>query len=43
MIEEALKYAKRGMAVFPVTPKKKHPLGRLVPNGVKDATTEVDQ
>jgi len=43
MIDSALKYAGRGFKVFPVKPKGKPPLGRLAPNGVKDATTDKEQ
>ena len=43
MIDSALQYAARGMRVFPVQPEAKAPLGQLVPQGVKDATTDEDQ
>lgn len=36
-------YAKRGWAVLPLTPQAKQPLGKLVPHGLKDATTDEDR
>jgi hypothetical protein len=36
----ALRLATAGVRVFPVTPGGKTPIGRLVPNGFKDATTD---
>ncbi len=38
----ACTYAEDGYRVFPVTPEEKIPLGRLVPHGCKDATTDQD-
>ena len=38
----ALDYASRGWPVFPVEPGGKRPLGRLVPHGLKDATTDAE-
>jgi hypothetical protein len=37
---KAPKYAEKGFSVFPVQPGEKRPCGRLVPNGVKQATTD---
>lgn len=39
----ALIYAKAGFAVFPCEPKGKGPLGRLVPKGHNQASTDLDQ
>ena len=39
----ALDYARRGMWVFPIEPRGKKPLGRLVPHGLTQATTDEDQ
>jgi len=36
-------YAAQGIAVFPVEPGGKRPLGRLAPHGCKDATTDPAQ
>ncbi|MEQ1680806.1 MAG: bifunctional DNA primase/polymerase [Nitrospira sp.] len=36
----AMAYTKRGWAVLPLTPQTKQPLGKLVPHGLKDATTD---
>jgi hypothetical protein len=41
--EAALDYVHRGFPVFPVKPGGKRPLGRLVPNGFKDATLDEEQ
>jgi len=41
-LDAALKYAARGYSVFPCKPGGKKPLGKLAPNGCKDATTDVD-
>lgn len=41
--DAALGYAKRGWPVFPCEPRGKRPLGRLVPHGLKDATTDAEQ
>lgn len=38
-LEMALRLAKNGWPIFPVHPGAKHPLGKLAPNGFKDATT----
>lgn len=39
MLVAALFYARRGIAVFPLKPRLKRPLGRLAPHGVHDAVT----
>jgi hypothetical protein len=39
LLNAALNYAERGWPVLPLWPGKKTPLGKLVPNGHKDATT----
>jgi Bifunctional DNA primase/polymerase, N-terminal len=39
-LSAAQQYAERGWAVFPVEPRGKRPLGRLVPHGLLDATTD---
>ena len=36
-------YADRGLPVFPVKPRDKCPLGRIVPHGLKEATTDHEQ
>jgi Bifunctional DNA primase/polymerase, N-terminal/Protein of unknown function (DUF3987) len=38
--ETALSYAQQGWPVFPLGPRGKKPIGRLVPHGLKDATTD---
>lgn len=43
LLDHALKYADRGIPVFPVQPDGKAPLGKLAPNGVNDATTDKQQ
>jgi putative DNA primase/helicase len=44
MMEYALAYAELyHWRVFPITPDEKVPLGRLVPHGCKDGTTDLDQ
>lgn len=40
-MEYALEYARKGYAVLPLHVKGKAPLGTLVPQGVKDATTNL--
>lgn len=40
LLDAAIEYASKGMAVFPVKPREKIPLTK---NGVKDATTNFDQ
>jgi hypothetical protein len=40
LIATALDYAGRGWPVFPCEPGGKRPLGRLVPHGLKDASTD---
>ena len=42
MMEQALRYAADGFAVFPCRPSGKEPMGSLVPNGCLDATTNAD-
>jgi hypothetical protein len=39
----ALDYAARGWPVFPLEPGGKPPCGRLVPHGLKEATTDPEQ
>lgn len=36
-------YAEQGIAIFPCEPAGKRPLGRLAPNGCKNASTDVEQ
>lgn len=43
LLDAALAYAASGRYVFPVESRGKRPLGRLVPNGSDDATTDADQ
>jgi len=40
LMAAALGYAARGWPLFPCEPGGKRPLGRLVPHGLKDATTD---
>lgn len=40
MLNAALEYARRGWPVLPLVPGRKSPLGKFVPNGHKDATTD---
>lgn len=40
MMLDALRYASMGWRVFPCHPRKKEPLGLLVPHGCLDATTD---
>jgi len=40
LLEAALEYADRGWPVLPIEPKGKAPAGKLVPHGVKQATTD---
>lgn len=40
LLESALRYAERGFYVFPLVPKKKHP---LTPHGFKDSTRNKEQ
>ena len=41
-LEWVLKYAHEGQPVFPCEPRGKRPAGRLVPHGLKEATTDAD-
>jgi hypothetical protein len=41
-IDRALMYIARGWPILVCHPRSKEPLGELVPNGVKDATTDMD-
>lgn len=40
LLQAALEYAGFGWPVFPCQPRGKTPIGRLAPNGVKNATTD---
>ena len=42
MLDAALGYAARSWPLIPLVPGDKPPLGRLVPHGLKDATTDAD-
>ncbi|WP_051753102.1 bifunctional DNA primase/polymerase [Streptosporangium amethystogenes] len=42
MLAAALALVGQGMPVFPCVPNGKRPLGRLVPNGYLDATTDIE-
>ena len=39
-LDAALEWAKVGVAVLPCDPSSKEPIGKLVPHGFKDATTD---
>lgn len=41
MLDHAISYAEAGLKVFPIFPKGKSPLAKLVPNGQWDATDNV--
>jgi P4 family phage/plasmid primase-like protien len=43
MLTAALEYAELGLAVFPLVPGNKIPLGWLAPNGFKDATKDPER
>jgi Bifunctional DNA primase/polymerase, N-terminal len=43
LAEAASEYAHRGYHVFPLEPRGKQPLGRLVCHGVKDASCDPTQ
>ncbi len=43
VLQAAMNYAENGFEIFPVTPNDKTPLGRLAPNGFKDATDDIEQ
>lgn len=40
LVNAMLAYVERGWPVLPLTPREKRPFGRLVPNGLNDATTD---
>ena len=42
LIEAAISYGHRGWPVLPLQPKEKTPLGKLVPHGLHDATTDIN-
>jgi replicative DNA helicase len=42
-VQWALMYAEKGFSIFPVHPDGKAPIGKLVPEGVKNATTDPTQ
>lgn len=42
LLAAALSYAERGWSVLPLKARSKAPLGKLVPHGLKDATTNPD-
>jgi P4 family phage/plasmid primase-like protien len=43
MLTAALGYTAQGLAVLPLTPDNKTPLGRLAPKGFKDATSDPER
>lgn len=42
LLRAALLYARKGIRVLPLEPEGKAPIGSFVPNGLHDATTEID-
>lgn len=42
LADAAVRYASAGWPVLPLNPRDKTPLGRLVPNGLKNASTDLD-
>ena len=43
LLDAAIEYATRGCPVLPLLPGEKRPHGRLVPHGLKDASTDPEQ